>query len=109
MATKPATAAAAAPAAAKPAAGPRGPKGIPLDGKIRFGSHAVKDDKGVETTVHYGPKHNPKRDGTKAAARFSNYKDGMTVAKALEFSKPRHITKDVGKGFISIEGGTATE
>lgn len=98
---------AAAPAAKKQGA-PRGPRGIPLDAKIAFGVQkvAAEGDKPAKE-IPYGPKNNPKREGTKAAARFDLYKAGMTVAKAIEAGmKSRHIIKDVKKGYITHSGGT---
>lgn len=92
-------------AEAKAAATKRGPKGIDLKAKIHMGEtdKLDKDGKPTGEKVKYGAKNNPKRDGSKAAERFANYRDGMTVEKALESMKPRHITKDVAKGYITIE------
>jgi hypothetical protein len=46
---------------------------------------------------------NPKRPGSKAFARYANYKDGMTVAQALAAGLTREDFRwDVEKGHIAI-------
>lgn len=95
-------------AAAAPAKGaPKGPRGIPLDAKIHLGEQTVKEEGKPDRKVPYGAKNNPKRAGTKAAARFETYKNGMTVEAALKAGhKPRHVVKDQKKGYIVVSGGT---
>lgn len=103
------TTAAATPAATpaatveKKLAGPRGPAGISLEAKITLGEQTVKEEGKPDRQVPYGKANNPKREGTKAAARFETYKNGMTVKAALEAGhKPRHIVKDKNKGYIVV-------
>lgn len=74
-------------------------KDIALDQKIALGVDSESKP--------YGAKNNPKREGTKAAERFESYKNGMTVAKAIEAGmKPRHIRRDAEHGYITLSGGT---
>lgn len=97
----------AATAAEKKKGAPRGPRGIPMDAKIKLGVQTIKEEGKPDKTVPYGAKNNPKREGTKAATRFETYKNGMTVEAALKAGhKPRHILKDKAKGYILTEGGT---
>lgn len=99
MADKKAPATAKTPSEAK-APAPRGPKDMDVKSTIHFGRKTDPETK-VETA--YGPKNNPKRDGTKAADRFALYKEGMTVEKALAAGvKARHIRRDSAKGFIEV-------
>jgi hypothetical protein len=87
----------------------RGPKGVDLKAKIFLGEtdKLDKDGKPTGEKVKFGAKNNPKREGTKAAERFTHYRDGMTVEKALEYMKPRHITRDADKKYIRIEAPAA--
>lgn len=97
-------------AAAKKAPAKRGPKGVDLKAKVFMGEtdKLDKDGKPTGEKVKYGAKNNPKREGSKAAERFGHYRDGITVEKLLENGvKPRHITKDVAKGYIRIENPPA--
>ena len=66
----------------------RGPKGVPDSAKITLLA-----------------KSNPKREGSKAHARFAKYVDGMTVAQALDAGViTPDLVYDTKHGFISIEG-----
>lgn len=86
---------------AVPPAVKRGPRDVDPTSKIKLGID--KDGKAFHAT-----NNNPKREGTKAAERFALYKNGMTVAQAMEVGvKPRHLTKDVAKGFVTIESKAA--
>jgi hypothetical protein len=52
----------------------------------------------------YGPKHNPKRDGSKSAERFGKYKANMSIEAALKAGLTTgDIHNDVAKGFITLE------
>lgn len=56
-----------------------------------------------EENKTYGKDNNPKREGTKSAERFANYKDGMTVQAAKDAGlKDGDFDNDLKKGFISI-------
>jgi hypothetical protein len=55
---------------------PRSIAGHPLTAVISFGVN--KEGK------KYGPDNNPKRAGSSAAARFTLYKEGMTLEQALK-------------------------
>ena len=55
--------------------------------------------------ITFTRKGNPKRDGSKAAQRFSNYMGSKTVAEYLERQGTKADLKyDWDKGFIEIEG-----
>ena len=83
----------------KAPAGPKAPKGTELNSVIHF----LKDKDGKS----YGPDHNPKRPGTAGHQRFALYTDGMTVSEALAAGIwGADISWDLGKGFISVTGGT---
>lgn len=59
-------------------------------------------------TIATEEKKNPKRAGSKGAARFDLYKDGMTVAQAKEAGvTAADLAYDSGKGFITIAPGAA--
>lgn len=63
----------------------------------------VSDDKKIKILVEA----NPKREGSRAADAFDVYKNGMTVAKALEVGKKAGLTMndirwDVAHGFIKL-------
>lgn len=78
----------------KQAKAPR-PPAFPPKSKIAFGTD--KEDNA------YGPKNNPKREGTNAAAMFALYKSGMTVEKALEAGiTVADLKHNESKGFIVI-------
>lgn len=52
----------------------------------------------------YGPDNNPKNNGSKAAARFAIYKNGMTVQDFVDAGGTRaDIDNDVKKKFISVK------
>lgn len=52
----------------------------------------------------YGPKNNPKREGSKAHARFASYKTGMTVEAFLKGDgTTADLDNDVAKGFIKVD------
>lgn len=68
----------------------RGPRGVGEDAVI----HLLVDD-------------NPKREGSKSAAAFSNYVDGMTVGQfcdAVGKEATANLVWDASHGFISIYG-----
>ncbi len=68
----------------------RGPKGSTEDAVITLVSQT-----------------NPKRAGSKAAAAFANYRDGMTVKEfcdAVGKEATGHLVYDAKHGFISIAG-----
>ncbi len=59
----------------------------------------LKDAEGKK----FGPKNNPKREGSKSHGRFAAYKDGMKVSKAIEAGVTKaDLDYDVTKGFIEI-------
>lgn len=104
-----------APAAAKAPKPPKEPKapkvaaekkiaGHPVTTKIKFGTMTVKDAEGKETTVTCdATKNNPKRAGTKGHADFAKYKNGMTIAAALEAGiSAADVGYNLGKGFLVI-------
>jgi len=59
----------------KPAA-PKTIGGHPMNATIKMGVN--KDSK------PYGPDNNPKRQGSAAAIRFANYRDGQTLEEAMK-------------------------
>lgn len=67
----------------------------------------VTGGEGVITVLVAG---NPKKAGSKRAARFALYRDGMTVAQALEAGLyQRDIDKDLKKGYIAVDGKTSAK
>lgn len=53
---------------------------------------------------------NPKKPGSKAHARFANYKSGQTVEEALKAGLRRDdLAWDTAHGFIKIEAVAAAE
>ena len=55
--------------------------------------------------VKFGPKNNPKREGSASAGRFANYRDGMTIEKALAAgltSGDIVFDSDPKRGFITL-------
>lgn len=75
----------------------RGPKGIPHEAVIRFGT-----DK--EGKPFHSQHNNPKKEGTGAHRKFSMYRDGMTVAQALDEGIPTGDLKyDSEHGYIHFE------
>lgn len=80
----------AAAEAKEPAVRTRGPRGV--------------DESAVITLL---TETNPKREGSKAHAAFSNYRTGMTVgefADAVGKEATGHLVYDAKHGFISIDG-----
>jgi len=60
--------------------------------------------------ITFTRKGNPKRDGSKAAKRFSSYMGSKTVAEYLEREGTKADLKyDWDKGFIEIEGLKRTQ
>ena len=85
----------------------KGPKGVPQDAVITFGV----DKDGVPYSA---TEHNPKKEGSKARAKFSLYREGMTIAQALDAGIPTgDLVYDRDHGFVvftSTSGdGEATE
>jgi hypothetical protein len=90
----------------KEAKAPKEPKPAKVVGPKTIGGHQMsavitfgQDAKGVD----YGPKNNPKREGSKSFDRFACYKAGMTIEKALAAGVlAADITYDAGHQFIVI-------
>lgn len=86
--------------AVKEKAAPAAPKekkiaGYPATAKIEFG--VDKEDK------PFGPKNNPKREGSKSHASFALYKSGMTLQKAVDAGvSTGDIAWDLSHNFIKI-------
>lgn len=81
MAKAPATAAAtAAPAAEKPVKEKKEPKPQLVRGHAMTATMAYGVDAEGKS---YGPKNNPKRDGSASAARFALYKPGKNLAAQI--------------------------
>lgn len=58
----------------------------------------------LESKVVFNKKTNPKREGSKAHARFDKYMKAKTVKEYFELSGTKADLKyDVEKGFITIE------
>jgi hypothetical protein len=71
----------------------------------------VRGPKGVEmtATVTVLAGANPKREGSKAYARFALYRDGDSVAQALDAGVvTADLVYDAAHGFIAIEGYNPT-
>lgn len=90
--------------AAKPKAEPKPPRYNPKGTVVML---ADKDGK------KYGPDHNPKRAGTKAATWFANYKDGITIADLEEAYKKtggsmnQNLDWDIKHKFVEYKAPTA--
>lgn len=96
-------------AAVKEAKAPKAPKEVKekVYGANKHKASAVitlgKDKEGKD----YGPKNNPKREGSASAVRFALYKNGMTIQKALDAgvsSGDINFDSDAKRGFITIAG-----
>lgn len=69
--------------------------GYPATSKLKFG--ADKEGK------PYGKDNNPKRPGTATHTRFAGYRDGMTIAQALETGLTEaDVAHDLKKGFVKV-------
>lgn len=67
-------------------------------GEMKITLLTDKDDK------PYGPKNNPKREGSKSADRFALYKNGMTVDQFVAAGGLyADVVYDVDKKFISVK------
>ena len=52
---------------------------------------------------HYGPKNNPKREGSSASERFAKYREGMTVKAAKEAGiTASDVRYDSDHGYIEV-------
>jgi hypothetical protein len=79
----------------------KGPKGVPQDAIIAFGTN--------KEGVAYGPEGtaNPKKEGSKTRTRFAMYTEGMTIKQALDAGiTTADLVYDKDHGFISWSGGT---
>lgn len=70
--------------------------GFSRDAKIYF--------KADEDGKKYGPKNNPRREGSAVAENFAKLKDGMTIQKAIDAGIPTgSIVKAYKKNWIDLQ------
>jgi len=71
-------------------------RGFSPDAKMYFGEN--------EEGLKFGPKNNPRREGSKVAENFAKLKDGMTLRKVRELGiSSGTIGKALDRGWIVIE------
>jgi hypothetical protein len=79
----------------------KGPRAAKLQGFSRDAKIYFKAD---EDGKKYGPKNNPRREGSAVAEHFANMKDGMTIQKAIDIGIPTGtIVKAYKKNWIDLE------
>lgn len=75
-------------------------QGFSRNARIYFGEYETEDG----GLTKYGPKNNPRREGSKVGDQFSKFKDGMTIQKALDSGLTSgDIRRNLKKGFIRCE------
>lgn len=85
---------------------PKTVAGFGMKSTITLGSSKDRDKEGKETggTTKFGPKNNPKREGSASATRFALYKDGQTIEKAIAAGiTASDIAHDSKTGLITIQ------
>jgi hypothetical protein len=80
-----------------------------VNGQRRFSDPSDARGKGIELRdqdrVRVLVNENPKKGTSKAAQRFANYRNGMTVAEAVEVGLTRNDLRwDIAHGYIQLAG-----
>ena len=80
----------------------KAPKAVTIAGFAPTAKISFLTDK-KDPPAPYGPKNNPKREGTEGHRRFGLYKANMTVQAAIDAGVTKaDISWDVKHGFIAV-------